>query len=156
MIEDLKHSQLTKNLRDTEAGFVHSPSGNSDYLDSQRKSDSKEHVSEADEEPRRSNSMSERRNATEEEMATLRHVADRLPLAVWLVIFGGAAERFTYYALTTPWRMLSTLASMQLLTDAAQRTTCKTLVDIKPCRELWVLVNRLQLTFTMRFLSFLF
>lgn len=46
----------------------------------------------------------ERRDATDEEIKTLRHVIDHLPLAVWIVAFAGAAERFTYYAITAPWR----------------------------------------------------
>jgi hypothetical protein len=46
----------------------------------------------------------ERRDATEEEIQTLRHVIDHLPFAVWIVAFAGAAERFTYYAVTAPWR----------------------------------------------------
>ena len=48
----------------------------------------------------------ERRDATEEEIRSLPHVVDEIPLAVWIAELVGAAERFTYYGLTTPWREL--------------------------------------------------
>lgn len=48
-----------------------------------------------------------RRDATEEELRTLPHVIDDIPLAVWIAAFVGAAERFTYYGITAPWRKLA-------------------------------------------------
>lgn len=47
------------------------------------------------------------RDATEEETKTLRHVNDRVPVAAWIVILAGAAERATYFGVIAPWRMLT-------------------------------------------------
>lgn len=44
-------------------------------------------------------------DATEDEIATLRHVTDRTPLAAWIVILAGAAERATYFGVIAPWRL---------------------------------------------------
>jgi hypothetical protein len=49
----------------------------------------------------------ERRDATEEEIQTLRHVVDTIPRVAWVALMIGAAERFTYYGITAPWRMCS-------------------------------------------------
>jgi hypothetical protein len=46
----------------------------------------------------------EPRDATEEEIETFQHVVDRVPWAAWIVIFAGAAERFTYFGVLAPWR----------------------------------------------------
>ncbi|KAJ5437343.1 hypothetical protein N7491_003896 [Penicillium cf. griseofulvum] len=46
----------------------------------------------------------ERRDATEDEIKTLPHVVDSIPLIVWIALVAGASERFTYYAVTTPWQ----------------------------------------------------
>lgn len=46
----------------------------------------------------------ERRDATEDEIKTLPHVVDSIPLVVWIALVAGALERFTYYAVTAPWR----------------------------------------------------
>ncbi|RKL43037.1 hypothetical protein BFJ72_g4450 [Fusarium proliferatum] len=46
----------------------------------------------------------ERRDATEEEIKELRHVVDSVPLAVWVALVANATERFTFYAVTTPWQ----------------------------------------------------
>ncbi|KAI4097054.1 MAG: hypothetical protein LQ339_006848 [Xanthoria mediterranea] len=43
-------------------------------------------------------------DATEDEIATLRHVTDRTPLAAWIVILAGAAERATYFGVIAPWQ----------------------------------------------------
>ena len=48
----------------------------------------------------------ERRDATEDEIDSLPHVVDDIPTAVWIAEFIGAAERVTYYSITTPWREL--------------------------------------------------
>ena len=45
-----------------------------------------------------------RREATNEEIKHLPHVVDSLPTVVWIALVAGAADRFTYYAVTTPWR----------------------------------------------------
>lgn len=47
----------------------------------------------------------QRRHATDEEIKTLRHVSDKIPLAAWIVILAGAAERATYFGIIAPWRM---------------------------------------------------
>lgn len=44
------------------------------------------------------------RDATDEEIAALPHIAGHIPLAAWIAICAGASERFTYYAIITPWR----------------------------------------------------
>ncbi|KAF2841748.1 hypothetical protein M501DRAFT_929637 [Patellaria atrata CBS 101060] len=44
------------------------------------------------------------RPATDQEIADLPHVIDRIPFAVWAVILAGAAERFTYFGLIAPWQ----------------------------------------------------
>ncbi|KAF8533872.1 POT family-domain-containing protein [Trichophaea hybrida] len=41
---------------------------------------------------------------TDEELATLRHVGDKIPYSAWLVAIVELAERFTYYGLTGPWQ----------------------------------------------------
>ncbi|KAJ7692895.1 oligopeptide transporter [Mycena rosella] len=41
---------------------------------------------------------------TAEEIATLRHVADKIPLGAWLVALIALSERFTYYGLTAPFQ----------------------------------------------------
>ncbi|KAH8801779.1 peptide transporter PTR2-A [Xylogone sp. PMI_703] len=45
-----------------------------------------------------------RRDATEEEIKTLRHVVDSIPRIAWIALMIGAAERFTYYGITAPWQ----------------------------------------------------
>lgn len=44
------------------------------------------------------------RDATDEEIGSLRHVVDKLPRKVWVSLLVSGAERFTYYTITTPWR----------------------------------------------------
>ncbi|KAB8223433.1 POT family-domain-containing protein [Aspergillus novoparasiticus] len=44
------------------------------------------------------------RDATEEEIESLRHVVDKLPRKVWVSLIVSGAERFTYYTITTPWQ----------------------------------------------------
>jgi hypothetical protein len=89
------------------------------------------------------------RDATDEEIAILPHIADRLPFAAWIVIFAGAAERFTYYAVIAPWRALMSHNFPKILkykrTNPWQRTTCRILEDITQCPGHLDLVNRLQL-----------
>ncbi|KAE8340233.1 hypothetical protein BDV24DRAFT_134444 [Aspergillus arachidicola] len=46
----------------------------------------------------------EPRDATEEEIESLRHVVDKLPRKVWVSLIVSGAERFTYYTITTPWQ----------------------------------------------------
>jgi len=41
---------------------------------------------------------------TEEEITTLRHVSDRIPLACWLAAGISLTERFTYYGINSPFR----------------------------------------------------
>ncbi|KAJ7216307.1 MFS peptide transporter [Mycena pura] len=45
---------------------------------------------------------------TSEELATLRHVGDKIPLSAWLVALIALSERFTYYGLTAPFRKCHT------------------------------------------------
>lgn len=42
----------------------------------------------------------ERRDATEDDVKTLPHIVDPIPLAVWIALVAGALEGFTYYAVT--------------------------------------------------------
>jgi len=50
-------------------------------------------------------SSDERHDATEDEIRTLQHVPDdKLPRTVWIALAISAAERFTFWAITTPWR----------------------------------------------------
>ncbi|KAI1076550.1 oligopeptide transporter [Whalleya microplaca] len=44
------------------------------------------------------------REATADDFAKLRHVADNVPVIVWLVAFIGAAQRFAFYGTTVPWQ----------------------------------------------------
>jgi len=44
------------------------------------------------------------REATAYEIANLPHVADKVPIIVWLVAFTGAAQRFAFYGTTVPWQ----------------------------------------------------
>ncbi|KAK0666769.1 putative peptide transporter [Cercophora samala] len=44
------------------------------------------------------------RDATEDEIATLPKVTDKIPFAAWAVIVAGAGERFTYFGLIAPWQ----------------------------------------------------
>ncbi|KAI7763817.1 hypothetical protein LZL87_012715 [Fusarium oxysporum] len=46
----------------------------------------------------------ERRDATEDEIKELRHVVDSVSVAVWVALIANATERFTFYAVTTPWQ----------------------------------------------------
>ncbi|KAK2879510.1 hypothetical protein FQN49_000812 [Arthroderma sp. PD_2] len=46
----------------------------------------------------------EPRQATATEIRTLPHVVDSVPFIVWVAVFAGAAERFTFYAVTIPWQ----------------------------------------------------
>lgn len=46
----------------------------------------------------------ERRDATEMEVAQLRLVVDSVPFGTWVALAASAAERFTFYAVSTPWR----------------------------------------------------
>lgn len=46
----------------------------------------------------------ERRDATDEEIQTLPHVADSISFNVGVALLASAAERFSFYAVTTPWR----------------------------------------------------
>ncbi|DAA72886.1 TPA_exp: hypothetical protein A8136_5330 [Trichophyton benhamiae CBS 112371] len=50
----------------------------------------------------------EKREATQDEVANLQHVADSVPAVVWVALVAGAAERFTFYAATTPWPLFVT------------------------------------------------
>lgn len=55
------------------------------------------------------NAKDDQRKATQDEIETLPHVVDSIPAVVWVALVAGAAERFTFYAVSTPWRMSSTL-----------------------------------------------
>ncbi|KAL8733934.1 MAG: hypothetical protein Q9181_003385 [Wetmoreana brouardii] len=55
------------------------------------------------------------RDATEEEIKALRHVNDRIPIAAWIVILAGAAERATYFGIIAPWRTLTLAPALPFL-----------------------------------------
>ena len=44
------------------------------------------------------------RDSTEDELKSLPHVVDRIPLRAWIVIIAAASERFTYFGVMAPWR----------------------------------------------------
>ncbi|KAK6455845.1 POT family-domain-containing protein [Scheffersomyces xylosifermentans] len=46
----------------------------------------------------------EGRTPTEEEMKTLRHVSEKIPISCWLVAIVELAERFSYYGLSAPFQ----------------------------------------------------
>jgi hypothetical protein len=48
-----------------------------------------------------------RRDATQAEVDSLPHIADTVPFTAWAVILAGAAERFTYFGIISPWREFS-------------------------------------------------
>ncbi|KAI9047426.1 hypothetical protein LZ554_008870 [Drepanopeziza brunnea f. sp. 'monogermtubi'] len=50
------------------------------------------------------NEQQEPRDATDEEVETLRHVVDTIPRGVWIALAVGACERFTFYAVSAPWQ----------------------------------------------------
>lgn len=82
----------------------------------------------------------QRRDATDEETKTLRHVNDRIPAAAWIVILAGAAERATYFGIIAPWRKLLCQSSNvpgEQPVNTSQRTTCKTLGKATEPLELW-------------------
>jgi hypothetical protein len=54
----------------------------------------------------------EARDATDEEVQTLRHVIDQLPRKVWIALLASGAERFTYYVISTPWREYLIISKM--------------------------------------------
>ena len=57
----------------------------------------------------------EYRDATEEEISMYLPGIDRIPLAVWIVALAGAAERFSFYAATVPWRMSTHMSSLPFI-----------------------------------------
>lgn len=61
--------------------------------------------------------VSERRDATEDEVKNLKHVVDSVPFAVWIALIASAAERFTFYAVSTPFRKANMLSSLLRLYD---------------------------------------
>lgn len=84
----------------------------------------------------------ERRDATEEEIKELRHVVDSVPLAVWVALVANATERFTFYAVTTPWRTyhqssLNFVCSMIANLHFVQRTTYRIPLIASPFLALW-------------------
>ncbi|KAI9035749.1 oligopeptide transporter [Aspergillus affinis] len=46
----------------------------------------------------------ERRDATEDEVNILPHVVDSIPFIVWIALVAGTSERFTFYAVSAPWK----------------------------------------------------
>ncbi|CEJ92610.1 hypothetical protein VHEMI08249 [[Torrubiella] hemipterigena] len=46
----------------------------------------------------------ERRDASDEEIKSLPHVADSIPFNVWVALLASGAERFSFYAVSTPWQ----------------------------------------------------
>lgn len=49
-------------------------------------------------------SQDEGRTPTDEEMKTLRHVSEKIPISCWLVAIVELSERFAYYGLSTPFQ----------------------------------------------------
>ncbi|APA08595.1 hypothetical protein sscle_04g033650 [Sclerotinia sclerotiorum 1980 UF-70] len=46
----------------------------------------------------------ERRNATEGEILSYRHIPDQVHTAVWIAVLVGALERFAFFCITAPWQ----------------------------------------------------
>ena len=46
------------------------------------------------------NASFQRRNATNDEIKSLRHVVDDIPSRVWLAVYVSAAERFSFFGFT--------------------------------------------------------
>lgn len=44
------------------------------------------------------------RDATKEEIETLVHESDKIPITAWLLAFTGAAAQLARFGITTPWR----------------------------------------------------
>lgn len=51
------------------------------------------------------------RDATEEEINSLPRIVDRVPFAAWAAALIGSAERFSYYAIISIWRMSGTITA---------------------------------------------
>jgi POT family proton-dependent oligopeptide transporter len=84
-----------------------------------------------------------RRDATLLEVETLPHVVEPLPLIVWVALMIGAAERFTFYAVATPWRTFYTPTEMYHgLILLSKRTIFKMIVTVLLFRVPLVLDNR--------------
>lgn len=63
----------------------------------------------------------ERRNATPEEIKTLPKVVDSLSFNVWIALLASAAERFSFYAVTTPWRKTQHLSNWSLFANSGRK-----------------------------------
>lgn len=66
-------------------------------------------------------------------ISRLRHVIDRVPRKVWISLLVSGAERFTYYAISTPWR--ESLPDYCIASPAEvepQKITCKTSCMMAP------------------------
>jgi len=57
----------------------------------------------------------ERREAMDEAINNQRHVVDELSRGVWISLAIGACERFTFYAISAPWRMYNFAISTKVL-----------------------------------------
>jgi hypothetical protein len=55
-------------------------------------------------EPPHPDGSDELRDASDEEIRDLRHIIDKVPRKVWIVLLASGAERFTFYVVSTPWR----------------------------------------------------
>ncbi len=82
----------------------------------------------------------ERRDATDKEVAELRHVVDSVPFIVWVALVANGMERFTFYAVTTPWREFEHLEldiiqrfRIDVELTALQRITCRIMPRTQPC-----------------------
>lgn len=60
---------------------------------------------------------SERRDATEDEINGLPHVADSISSIVWVALVVSGAERLVFYAATTPWRKFHPFNPLQYRYD---------------------------------------
>ena len=74
------------------------------------------------------------RDATEDEVATLPHVTDRIPIAAWIVILAGAAERATYFGVIAPWRAWTSSSAWQFAASQPRSLTLSRELHAKPTR----------------------
>lgn len=101
-------------------------------------------------------SRGETRDATEEEIKNLQHVVDdKLPRTVWIALVISAVERFTFWAVTTPWRKNSKTPFRYPQLTTSQKTTCRIAQAAAMLEGLWAWDSQLLQTSTTHSPSFI-
>lgn len=113
-------------------------------MSNQEKNVTKEQVSSPGLSPE---TVSEPRDATDDEIRNLPHIVDRVPLAAWAAALIGAWERFGYYSMITIWRKIishmvvassSPSATFQLSYMTRQKITCRMNENLIRSQGPWV------------------